>query len=44
MGGGRRINGDGRPGLVIDQSDGLYGRQQHTSLSGHFLDAVLIFR
>ena len=30
------INGDGRPDLVIGQSNGLYVRQQDASLPGHF--------
>jgi len=38
------INGDGRPDLVIGQSNGLYVRQQDASLPGHFLDAALISR
>ena len=38
------IDGDGRPDLVIGQSNGLYVRQQDASHAGHFLDAVLISR
>jgi hypothetical protein len=38
------ISGDGRPDLVIGQSNGLYVRLQDASLPGHFLDAVLISR
>jgi hypothetical protein len=38
------LDGDGRPDLVIGQSNGLYVRQQDASRPGHFLDAVLIAR
>ena len=38
------INGEGRPDLVIGQSNGLYARQQDPSPQGHFLEAVLISR
>jgi len=38
------IDGNGRPDLVIGQSNGLYVRHQDTSLPGRFLDAVLIAR
>ena len=38
------IDGDGRPDLVIGQSNGLYVRKQDASLPGHFLAAELIAR
>ena len=38
------IDGDGRPDLVIGQSNGLYVRRQDASFPGHFLAAVLVAR
>lgn len=38
------INHDGRPDLVIGQSNGLYIRYQDPSHAGQFMDAVLVDR